>query len=156
MKKILVVILSLLFVITFTGCDKNSISTLDYDIDGYEVNEYDDANMIILEDTISSTGLTIELNYYGKDEGTTGAWYSLYVYEENKWQELEYINDENRAWIMIAYIVKKNQSNQMSINWENLYGDLSSGKYLLVKEFHNRKGPGDFDIYYLACDFTIE
>ncbi len=59
-------------------------------------------------------------------------------------------------WPMIAYIVEKDQASQMSIDWEWLYGDLSTGRYLIVKQFMNRRGPGDYDEYYLACEFTIE
>jgi hypothetical protein len=44
----------------------------------------------------------------------------------------------------------------MEINWENLYGDLSSGRYLIVKQFDNREEPGEVDMYYLACEFSIK
>jgi hypothetical protein len=156
MKKIMLIIFSLIISVAFLGCDSKRIATSSYDVDGYEVNDYDDATLSVIEDTVSSKGLTIELNYYGEDEGTTGAWYALYIYEDDKWNELEYITDENIAWVMIAYIVKRNVPSQMEINWENLYGDLSSGRYLIVKQFNNREKPGEVDMYYLACEFSIE
>ncbi|MDT8337248.1 MAG: hypothetical protein RQ856_05415 [Candidatus Izemoplasmatales bacterium] len=50
---------------------------------------------------------------------------------------------------------KNNQASQMSINWEWLYGELSTRRYLIVKQFTNYRGPDDFDNYYLAYEFTI-
>jgi hypothetical protein len=156
MKKILIFLIALLLTIIFTGCNnQNTISMISYEIDEYEVNDYSDANMTIIEETISNKELTIELNYFGKDEGRTGAWYTIFVYEENEWNEMSYIIDGNIGWVMIAYIVKNNQASQMSINWEWLYGELSTGRYLIVKQFTNYRGPDDFDNYYLACEFTI-
>ena len=155
MKRLILLMLSLIMTVLIVGCDNNPVSTLSYDVSGYEVNVYDDATMTVLEDTVSSTGVTVELNYYGEDEGSTGAWYSLYVYEDDKWNELEYITEENIAWIMIAYIVKQDQPSQMSLNWEELYGELSAGRYLVLKQFYNHESPGEPEEYYLACEFSI-
>lgn len=156
MKKILVLFVVVFISIALSGCNsQNTITMMSYEIDEYEVNNFSDASMVILDDSISSMGLTLELNYYGEDEGTTGAWYSIYIYEDSNWNELSYAIDDNVMWPMIAYIIEKNHASQMSIDWEWLYGDLSTGRYLIVKQFMDRRGPGDYDEYYLACEFTI-
>ncbi len=75
--------------------------------------------------------------------------------EIKQWVMIPYIVDGDILWTTIAYIVEKNQASQMSIDWEWLYGELSAGRYLIVKLFANYRGPGDVDNYYLACEFTI-
>lgn len=157
MKKTLLLFVVVYISIAILGCNsQNTITMMSYEIDEYEVNNYSDASMSILDDSISSMGLTLELNYYGENQGTTGAWYSIFIYEESNWNELSYTINDNVIWPMIAYIVEKGQASQMSIDWEWLYGDLPTGRYLIVKQFMNRRGPGDYDEYYLACEFTIE
>jgi len=68
---------------------------------------------------------------------------------------LPYVVEGNIGWTTIAYIVEKNRASEMSIDWEWLYGELPTGRYLIVKEFINHRGPGENDQYYLACEFTI-
>lgn len=157
MKKILLIFVIFSITIIFFGCNKqNTISTMSYEIDEYEVNDYSDANMVVLDDSISSKGLTLEFNYYGDDAGQYGAWYTLFIYEDGEWNELSYIIEENVGWNLWACIVERNQANKASIDWEWLYGELSTGRYLIVKEFTNYRGPGDFDDYYFADEFTIQ
>lgn len=157
MKKVLVLIVVLLISISLLGCNNQNTHTtmLSYELDEYEVNNYSDASMVIVDETISSKGLNLEFYYYGEDQGQTGSWYSLFVYTDNEWNAVSYIIDDNVAWTMIAYIVENNKASEMSIDWEWLYGELSTGRYLIVKEFTNHRGPGDNDNYYLACEFTI-
>ncbi len=158
MKKIFVLLAVVFISIALLGCNKQTptITMMSYEINEYEVNNYSDASMVISDESITSKGLLLEFNYYGEDDGTTGTWYTIFLYEDNEWNELPYIIDGNIGWNLIAYIVEKNQDSKMSINWEWLYGDLLTGRYLIVKQFMNRRGPGDFDNYYLACEFTIE
>jgi len=137
-----------------SGQDEH-ISMIDYEIDEYTVNNYDDASMVILDDSVSKAGLSLEIHYYGEDEGTYSSWFTIYVYQDNAWNKLDYISEEIPLWTMIGYRVEKNHPNEMSINWEELYGELSSGRYLIVKQFSNHLGPGEADIYYLACEFIV-
>jgi hypothetical protein len=127
---------------------------MSYEIDEYEVNNYSDASMVIINDSISSTGLTLELYYYGEDEGMTGNWYSIFVYENGEWNNVPWIIDEI-AWTMIGIIVYNNKAKEIEVNWETWYGELSAGRYLIVKQFMNHRGPGDYDEYHLGCEFTI-
>ncbi len=158
MKRIVLLFVISLVSFVLSGCNNSNttISMMSYELDEYEVNNYSDASMIILDDSMTNIGLTLEFNYYGDDEGTTGTWYTIFIYEGNEWNELSYIIDGNVAWNLIAYIVEKNHGSQMSINWEWLYGELSAGRYLILKQFTNYRGPGELDNYYLASEFTIE
>ncbi|MDA3931199.1 MAG: hypothetical protein PF513_00525 [Tenericutes bacterium] len=173
MKKVIIIIMYILFGILMTACDASTseepttieqttelpttktTTMMSYELDEYDVNDYSDASMVISDESITSKGLLLELNYYGEDEGTTGAWFTIFHFKDNDWNELSYIRDGEVNWTMIAYIVEKNQGSQISTNWEWLYGELSTGRYLIVKRFINHLGPGDYDEYYLACEFTI-
>jgi len=157
MKKIVSLFIVFLVAFVLSGCNSQNttISMMSYELDEYAVNNYSDASMVILDESITNKGLSLEFNYDGEDKGTVGAWYTIFLYEDNEWNELSYIIDGDIAWNMIAYIVEKNRASELSINWEWLYGELSSGRYLIVEQFTNHRGPGDYDNYYLACEFTI-
>jgi len=157
MKRIVLLFVIFLLSIILSGCTNHNtvISMMSYELDEYEVNNYPDASMAIIDDSITNIGLTLEFNYCGEGEGTTGTWYTILLYEDDKWNALPYIVDGNISWNLIAYIVEKNRASEMSINWEWLYGELSAGRYLLVKQFTNHLGSGDNENYYLACEFNI-
>ncbi len=158
MKKSILFLIVVLLSIVLNGCDRENmtVTTMSYELDGFIVNDYSDANMIILEDSVSSTGLSLEFRYYGDDEGAYGSWYTIFVYENDEWNELAYVVEGDVNWNLMAYIVEKNKTKEEQVQWEWLYGELPSGKYLIVKEFANHIGDGENDKYYLACDFTIQ
>jgi len=154
-----VIFLFVVFVEAFVlfGCnDQNTVVSMkNYELTDYEVNIYSDASMVIVDESVSSEGLTLEFHYCGEDKGLTGTWYTLFLYDGNEWNDLPYVVEGNIGWTTIAYIVEKNRASEMSIDWEWLYGELPTGRYLIVKEFINHRGPGENDQYYLACEFTI-
>ncbi|MBI9008575.1 MAG: hypothetical protein JEZ05_00965 [Tenericutes bacterium] len=156
MKRILLLFV-MLVLFALSACNsQNTRTMINYELDEYVVNNYLDASMVIVEESITNKGLTLELRYYGKDEGLTGSWYTLFVYEDSEWNELANIVDGDVAWTMIAYSVEKNRAKEISTDWEWLYGELSIGKYLIIKQFTNHRDAGDNDNYYLGCEFTIE
>jgi hypothetical protein len=157
MKKISIIFVLFMTLFTFLGCvsQNNVISMMDYEINGYEVNNYANASMEVVDSSISNQGLTVLFNYSGDNNGSTGSWFSLFYYEDNVWKDPQYIVDEDVMWTSEAYIVEKNKTSEMQVNWDWLYGELSTGRYLIVKQFINHREPGDYDIYYLASEFTI-
>ena len=156
MKRIILLFVVSLSVIVLLGCANTPVTMINYEIEGLVVNNYTDAAMVIVDGSVTNTGLAIELYYYGEDEGMTGTWYSLYIYDNNEWNELPYIVDGNVAWATIAYMVEKNHAAEMKVDWEWLYGQLSPGRYLILKGFMNFREAGDYDNYVLACEFTLQ
>lgn len=156
MKRSILILVALLVSLAIVGCNQqNTISMANYELSDFEVNNYPDASMAIIGGSVSPKGLSLELNYYGEDEGLTGTWFTLFMFEENEWKALPYIIDGNVTWATIAYVIEKNHSSEMSIDWKWLYGELTSGRYLIVKEFTNHPESGDDDDYYLACEFSF-
>lgn len=158
MKRIILFAVVILDAIALFGCNNQNtvITMIGYEVSQYEVNSYSGAAMTIAEDSVTSKGLTLELYYYGEDEGLTGPWFTLFRFDGDEWEELPDIVEENVFWYSIAYIVEKNHPCEMKINWEWLFGELPAGRYLVVKEFMNSRGPGDHDDYHLACEFIVE
>jgi hypothetical protein len=157
LRRILILFVVLFEAIVLSGCnDQNTVVSMkNYEVLEYEINTYSDAGMVIVDESVSSKGLSLEFHYYGEDEGVTGTWYTLFLFDGNEWDELSYIIDGNVGWDLIAYIVKKNRASEMSIDWEWLYGELPAGRYLIVKEFINDHGLGENEKHYLACEFTL-
>lgn len=157
MKKLILIFALFSISITLTGCDNDytTISMLNYEIEGLEVNDFSHASMIIIEDSITDKGLTIHINYSGDNECFTGSPFILYYYEDSKWNEVSYIVDGPILWTEEAYIIEKNQPREILVNWEWLYGTLQVGRYLIVKQITDYVSSDDRDTYYLACEFSI-
>ena len=89
----------------------------------------------------SSTGATIVLTQSGgdaslfthpRDELFTGADYWLEVQKNDGWEPVEMI-PENLAWIAIAYRISPNDSQELPVSWETIYGELPAGTYRIGK-----------------------
>ncbi len=158
MRRFLFVLVVMIAAITLSGCDfQNTVVSMNsYELTEYEVNDFPDAGMDIVEESVTSKGLTLKLYYYGENEGSTGAWYTLFVDDGSGWNELPDIVDGTVSWFLIAYVVEKNRACERPIDWEWLFGELPAGRYLIVKDFLDSRGTGDYDEYYLACEFTIQ
>jgi len=157
MRRAIFLFVILLEALVLSGCSGQNtvVSMKNYELTEFEVNIYSDAGMVIVDESVTNKGLSLEFHYYGEDEGLTGTWYILFLYDGNEWNKVPDIVDGNIGWTTIAYIVEKNRASELSIDWEWLYGELPTGRYLIVKEFINHRSPGDNDQYYLACEFTL-
>ena len=159
MKRILLA--SLLIVMIFTGCESSSIGIIG-GADGptaIYVAEEDEWGITILASNVTNTGVTLKINQKGgkaKGELQTGADYFIETMSDGEWKPVETITGDPLVWNALAYIIKKNDTTEMNINWEYGYGKLAPGYYRLAKEIMNFNAPGDYEekIYYAY--FTIE
>lgn len=81
------------------------------------------------------TATTVEFTIINNSEQsyvTVGKDYIIYSKVGMKWKEVKCENDV--TWDEIAYMVYEQQA--MSINWNDTYGSLEKGEYLLAKECH--------------------
>ena len=125
-----------------SGQDEH-ISMIDYEIDEYTVNNYNDASMVILDDSVSKAGLSLEIHYYGEDEGTYSSWFTIYVYQDNAWNKLDYISEEIPLWTMIGYRVEKKVLCDRAVVLRDGKITGVAGKHSHVKTFNivsQRKG----------------
>ena len=120
-----------------------------------EENLPDDWGVTLSVSDVTATGLTAIFKQSGGNptgELMTGSYYRL----ENKDKELAYIVEGDVAWTAEAYMIQKDDSVSMQVNWEWLYGTLEPGTYRIVKPVMDFRGPGDFDEKEYSAEFTVE
>ena len=99
-----------------------------------EINVTDvEVIMQLKENTLSSTGLTMILKNQSNVDLQYGNPYSIEKYQNDYWKTVELINDI--SFTLPAYGLNKNESKELSIDWERGYGKLPNGKYRIVKDF---------------------
>jgi len=153
MKKFNIFTLLIVFAFVFMLSCSSSITS--NETSENNLNNFPDASMVVIEDTITKTGVTVEFEYTGSNQGQYGAWYSIEVYQDDQWQELPYIID-NVAFNAMAYLVETGVKKQQVIVWEWLYGELASGRYRVTINFIDHVGPGDYSEFLLSSEFEIE
>lgn len=132
----------------------NSLNELNSDND---YNQFDKGTMEIVEGTITSTGLTVRFTSTNENETIYGSYYRVEKYEDSGWKEVQQLKLEGElGWTSEAYIVPSNENSDCVINWEWLYGELTTGQYRIIKDIMDFRGTGDYDKYFLADDFEIE
>lgn len=87
----------------------------------------------VLEDTITSTSVSISIT--NKDERilTYGEEFSVEEKVNDEWRRLAYLPDKLITWNAIAYQIKGNSQTTKKINIQNYYGELKKGIYRIVK-----------------------
>mgnify|MGYP006067943453 FL=1 len=98
-----------------------------------ELNEIEGVVMTIVDGTLTNKGATILITDYSGERYTYGLWYRIDQKIDGKWQEREYVVDDNVGWNMPAFYVDKNHELMMEEDWSWLYGELEKGEYRLVK-----------------------
>lgn len=107
---------------------------------------------------VSSTGLTLEFVREGGSptgELQYGSSFWLQRLEDGRWCAVERVNPEQEiGWTDEAYPIPEEGSRQ-AVNWEQLYGELPSGRYRLFKDVTDFRKTGDYDMYSFSVEFEI-
>lgn len=121
---------------------------------GFRIDSQDEWGLTLSVSDVTATGATVIFSQSGGNptgELMTGSYYRI----ENKDKELSYIVEGDVAWTSEAYMIRKDGTVSMNVNWEWLYGNLEPGTYRLVKQVMDFRGPGDFDEKEYSAEFTI-
>lgn len=151
---ILLVLLLLLF-----GCgnSNNGMNAADFDPTVYEtVNNLEGVSMNVVEDTVSSTGLTVLLANDTDKEIIYSEDFVLETKIDDSWYQVPTVLEENYGFNDIGFQVQPKSSAEWSVDWEWLHGSLENGEYRIVKKVLDFRGPGDFDEYHLAATFVLD
>ena len=112
-------------------------------------------------ENVTANGLTLVCTQTGgKPTGSlqTGSWYIVEKWtQETGWKEVDYVPQEyDIAWTQEAYMIPMEDQAKWEVNWEWLYGELTTGKYRIGKEIMDFREAGNYDnaIYY--AEFEIE
>lgn len=119
----------------------------------------EDWGMTLTATKIAPTGLTIEFHQSGgKPEGDlqTGSYYWLETKAKENWILLDILPSvHDLGWTDEAYIIRKNDTTELEVNWAWLYGELPLGSYRIGKEVMDFKGTGSYEISNFYANFEI-
>lgn len=144
---LIVVICIILFVIIVLLFDKNN----NYLNEGKYAKENlaENVTMEIMDDTLTNTGTKVIITDLSNNYNTYGKDYSIERYENNKWVELKKL-ENNVVTTMEGYEVNEDNILIMEINWEKIYGTLTS-RYRLIKTVRNSFS----DKKYILVEFNL-
>ena len=69
---------------------------------------------------------------------------------------MPYVIDGEIGWNDVAWIISMDDTTEMEVNWEWLYGKLPTGKYRIGKEITDFRSSGDFDTAIYYAEFEIK
>ena len=142
------------------------IAILNYGLDKEEAEEFlnfvktinisknnieNEVELLLKEETLSSKGATFILKNNTDNEYWYGPEYYIEIKKDEKWTEIDLYSQ--LAWNSIAYKSNAGEEKEMNIDWSIGYGELSNGKYRLVKKIRKE---GQVDNIYLYAKFEIE
>lgn len=150
---ILLVSLLLLF---GCGTSNNSMNAADFDPTVYEtVNNLEEVSMNEVEDTVSSTGLTVLLANDTDKEIIYSEDFVLETKIDDSWYQVPTVLKEDYGFNDIGFQIQPTKSSEWPVDWEWLYGSLEDGEYRIVKKVLDFRGPGNYDEYDLAANFSL-
>ncbi len=132
--------------------NENSINnSSNYTVNQGDVNtrSVDNVTMSIKEGTLTKTSATVVIEDKNDEKYNYSSWFRIDKKENQEWKEVKAINEEY-AFTDLAYIPDEDGRIEMNTDWGNLYGELETGEYRLVKEVY------DNGKKYIYAEFTIE
>lgn len=160
MRKLVLIILLILFVLPIVGCNRER-----YD------EHIPDWGVELTTTQITPTGLTLVCHQSGgnqTDDLLTLDSYVLEVHRDNEWIPVEILSIEswNMFWKEEQYILPMNDKIEWQLNWEQIYGELPTDSYRIVKRISGHTGEGlqisetsyetDFHVLTYYAYFEIE
>ena len=112
-------------------------------------NEYTlkNVSMNIKENTLTKSGATIIITDDNKTKYTYEEYYKLEKRIDHIWYELKSRGDA--VFNEMGYLVDDNNELEMDIDWSKTYGNLTSGKYRIVKRIY------DGEYKYFSVEFDL-
>ena len=114
------------------------IKNNDFDINKKETNKEssqwktENVKITVKEDSINKTSATIVIEDKNENPVSWGMNFAIQKAGDNdKWVDI--ITKERISWIEIAMQPNDNGITEMQLDWSELYGELSSGTYRIVK-----------------------
>lgn len=99
-------------------------------------------SLVIDENTVSSTGVTIIITDVNETQYGWGEPYRLQVKKEGKWEDVEPLHDID--FTSIGYVLDEEGKTKQEIDWKEDYGEIASGTYRIVKPLYDN---GYLEVY---------
>lgn len=120
-----------------------------------KVNELTNVRLEIVENTLSREGLTLLIVNDSEKTLVYNGSFSLEKKVDGNWYEVKDILGGNFGFEDIGYGTDPQDSSELVIEWEWLYGKLNSGEYRLIKNVLDFRASGDYDKHNLAIEFEL-
>lgn len=123
---------------------------------GAELNELDHVKMDIIAGTLTKSSARVLIIDHTNNKYTYGSDYRIDKKVGNKWKELEHTN--RLIFNSMAYLPDSNGRLEFDINWSNTYGNLTAGRYRIVKSAFTKTEGCDPTCkhHYFSVEFSIE
>ena len=123
---------------------------------GAELNELEHVRMDIIDGTLTKSSAKVRITDYTNRKYTYGSDYRIDKKVGNKWQELEHKNP--LYFTSMAYYPDSNGHLEFNITWSYAYGNLTSGRYRIVKSalIDTEGCDPTCKEYYLSVEFDID
>ena len=160
--KSIVILVCVLSLTLLSGCNKSENPDSQIEQENLtpsqfeSINDFEGVSMKVLNDTVSSTGLTVLFENDSDKSCIYGSFYLLEKKISDKWYEVPVVFEGDYGFDALGFPLKQSQTSEWPVEWEWLYGILDAGDYRIVKDILDFRGTGDFDTYYLAAEFTVE
>lgn len=146
MKKIFIVLISLVLLLGVTGCGKNNFdigekSTVEV-VDKYVTFEIDD-------ETLTNESATVVFRNDSEYTVSYGTPYELEIKEDGQWHK---INVEMFFTMPLMYLYP-GESKDLEFNWVNTHGELAPGEYRIIKNVTIETSSPEK--IYVAAEFKI-
>jgi hypothetical protein len=119
------------------------------------VNDLEGVTLEIRENTLSDKGLTLVIKNVTPREYIFSPSYCVEQEINGQWHRVPYVTKIVGWRSSDNLIVVGNSVNELEINWEWLYGNLSSGNYRIIKSCVYLSSPGEWVGHQLSAEFTI-
>ena len=104
----------------------------------------------------TASGLLFHFENLTNKEFIYGEYFALYTLVSNVWERVEPTIDGYWSFPSVAHGIFPNSStNERTVDWVWLFGELPSGEYRFQKEILFVQQPGDFDRFVLESEFTL-
>lgn len=146
-------IIKLIIIGVLLGCIIYYVSSKNYAVVNLtpDNNEYVLANVImkVKDDSVSKSGATVIITDKNEVKYVYEEYYKLEKEIDNVWYELK-PNDTYYNFNDMGYVVNDDNTLEMNIDWFKTYGNLSSGKYRILKRVYDN---GEYN--YFGAEFKI-
>jgi len=104
----------------------------------------------------SASGLSFYFENLTESEFTYCSRFALYILINNEWERVEPTIEGYWAFMGLASRIPPNSTtDERTVDWVWLFGELPSGDYRFQKELLYIRQPGDFDRFIMKSNFAL-
>lgn len=152
MKKVIAVLLALISLVCVIAFVTNRPKYTVGEIFEHDVDTMDGISMVVLQDTVKPTGLTIKITNSSDEKIDGDPYYTVQILDGGEWRTL--VPDKKYAQLLMGQVYLPNKAIEENLKWTKLYGRLQTGQYRIVKEVWDSEEKAETK-FWIAAEFEI-